>query len=550
MIITPQPPARLVLSFPFDKDTNALVSRALGAKYTGKLKKWWCHDTVLNRDTLFKLFPDLEGIEQKVTYPHVFDMPGYLMDHQKWAVEIAKDFPRWGYFYDTGTGKTLCGIEIYRMLRIKTLVLCPLEIIKEAWIDDIAQFAPGIKAASLHGIKPARLPQIVKDNDIVLLNFESFKKYRPLLEKTNISMLMIDESSKLKNNKAMVTKEVSKYAENMTHTYLFSGTPAPNSDEEYFSQIACLDPSLFGKSFYRFREIFFYPSGYGGFKWKMRPDMRQEFLDKLASISSVVNKHDVLDLPERTYNKIAVSLSPDEKKAYEQMRKDLIAEIDEEEIEANNAAVKAMKLRQVTAGFLIDENKQPHYIGKSKLTALCNLLEEIGDHQVLIWTQFIYEAEQIMKALGNKAGLINGSVPHGPRRTEALTNFKTDITPYLVAHPKTIQHGITLVNCTYAIYYSLNNSHEQHKQTKDRIYRKGQHNACTYYYLVVPGSVDEDIYQDLQRKKKNADDTTNFIKMHKRETNPRIIEKFMLSQERKKDEGKKTFIDFLRTKRI
>jgi len=188
--------------------------------------------------------------------------------------------------------------------------------------------------------------------------------------------------------------------------------------------------------------------------------------------------------------------------------------VNNKEITAQTAAVKAMKLREITSGFLIDEDSQVHSFGTSKLAALEELLDEIGKHRVIIWSQFIFEANLIAARLdkrGSAYGIMNGSTRKADR-SGIVTAFKHGDLQYLVAHPATMAHGFTLTECTYMVYFSISYSHEEHKQSMDRIFRRGQSSACTYYYLLAPASVDTVIYSALKQKKKTERAVLDYIK--------------------------------------
>ena len=70
---------------------------------------------------------------------------------------------------------------------------------------------------------------------------------------------------------------------------------------------------------------------------------------------------------------------------------------------------------------------------------------------------------------------------------------------------RSIQFGVTFVNCNTAIYYSRDFDYEAWYQSCDRIYRKGQVNQCTYLSIVAEGTIDEDIERALSRKGTAAD---------------------------------------------
>ena len=59
--------------------------------------------------------------------------------------------------------------------------------------------------------------------------------------------------------------------------------------------------------------------------------------------------------------------------------------------------------------FIIDEDKRVQDLGQSRLMELLDLLGEIGNKPVVIWTQFRHEAMQIVKALKGVETTIMGS---------------------------------------------------------------------------------------------------------------------------------------------
>ncbi|MDY7032659.1 MAG: DEAD/DEAH box helicase [Thermodesulfobacteriota bacterium] len=512
------------VSFPFDRQIVNMVGKAgLGMKWNPTHKEW-SHPLTYNFASSFiKMFPDVnidcleKYIPQKDTSTPI--LSDYLMQHQRNAALKAAKHPRYAFFHQTGTGKTITGIEIIKNKGVRALVVCPLSIIETAWMEeDINNFAPEIKAVNLWEYRKATskrkkgiLKKQVDSAQVGIINFESFKLMEKELIKMDFKTLIVDESQAAKEPKSAISKRLIVFADQVPYVYLLSGTPAPNSPLEYFCQIRMLDQGVFGSNYYSFRKKYSYQSGYGGFKWKMKKEMMPEFLEKLAQFSEVVRKEDVLDLPERTYRSREVNLSSKEMVAYKEMEANLLIEIDEEEISAANAAVKLGKLRQASSGFFYNEAKEGIQVGTSKLKELLKLLEEIGDSQVIIWTQFRYEADQISKALAEKAVVVDGSIPQG-QKIENIKDFKSGKVQYVIAHPKSMGHGQTLTNCSYSIDYSLSFSLELYEQSKDRIYRKGQKNRCTYYHLLAKNTVDATILDALSKKQKVADAILNHIR--------------------------------------
>jgi SNF2 family DNA or RNA helicase len=507
-----------------------------------------------------------------------------LMEHQKEALLIAERHPKYAFFYDTGTGKTLIGIQLIKQKQVKTLIVCPLSIIESAWIGDIEEFEPELLATTKNLWRlwktkknkngEERLEYWLNQCQIGIINFDLFRIIADRLAKYNFKMLLIDESSEINNIKAQITKKAIGYCDKYPQfVYLFSGTPAPNSELEYFSQIRALDKNLFGWNYYAFRNRFFsqvikiYNPGElyrlisngiahkyddiakeidkkildiaytkvkfdnvayaiknsignkieGWPEYHLSPYMKDVFITRLRSISVSLKKADVLDLPERTNNIRSVILFPAELSAYKTMFKNLVIEFKGYRYIAKNHLSKIMKLREITAGFILGEESE-YIIGESKLKALMELVTEIGDNQILIWGQFRKEIaciEQKFLDRGISIARIDGSVSQ-VEREKIIIEFKAGKIKNIIAHPKTLGIGHTFVNCTYMIYNSLSYSYGKHYQSMDRIYRKGQVNKCSYYYMIATDTIDQLLYDVLQRKGNVSEEILKYLKQDKK----------------------------------
>jgi SNF2 family DNA or RNA helicase len=441
-----------------------------------------------------------------------------LMDHQKTDVDRALNHnDRWLFANDTGTGKTLIGIEAIKQTGYKTLVICPLAIIERAWMDDLNTFYPGHGAVNLWRLRNSKkkLERAINDAPINIINFESFKTRLEYLVDGAYDQVLIDESSWVKNHKAQITRALTWFCDTIPKTYLFSGNPAPNSNQEYFSQARIVDSNVFGKSFYKFRHYYFYQGGYNNYQWFQKQEKIEEFQNKLAQFCSVVRKEDVLDLPPRTFNIRDVILSGKEKAAYNQMTKDLVAQLEEGEITAANAAVKTSKLRQISSGFLLNEGEVYH-LGKSKLKETLALIDEIGHKKLIIWIDFTEEGRMLQAALkkkGRKTAIINRTTKQSYKE-DAIQTFKKPSMEIdtLIAHPKSMGHGHTLTICDTMIFYSLGYSYDLYKQAIDRIYRMGTANRCSYYFMLGVKTHDHIVYTAVQRKKDAATAVLDYIR--------------------------------------
>ena len=68
----------------------------------------------------------------------------------------------------------------------------------------------------------------------------------------------------------------------------------------------------------------------------------------------------------------------------------------------------------------------------------------------------------------------------------------------MVANIKSGGSSIDLTAATYCIFFELGGSVILHKQALKRIHRGGQMEKCFFYYLLGKGTVEVNVYKDLQ----------------------------------------------------
>ena len=433
-----------------------------------------------------------------------------LFSHQKEAVKFIIERQGSGaLFMDIGTGKTLTALSIYKELlskepNLKMLVICPISLINAAWGEDIKKFTE---------YDYCNLREGATDAKIYLINYESYalERFQTLTNNLGLDMVCLDESSKIRNPKARITKTLLHNRNNFRYRIIMSGTPAPNSPEEYWSQMRFCSPVL-PESFYRFRNLYMkldrngYEAGYvhpskigeyfrKGFKYVLRDE--KKFLEEIKPYCFWAKKSECLDLPETMDVIREVTLSDSQMKVYRDMKRHMVAEIGKDIVLATVALTKLIKLRQITSGFAINTmGEATETVDNSKINELLELLDEIGKKQVIIWLQFHKEFEMLQKHIKNYTTLYSLTKD----RDQSIQDFKTNKVQYLLAHPKSGGHGLTFTNCDTMIFFSIDYSFEGIEQAKGRIHRPGQLNKCTYFYLLAKGTIDYDIKQALDKK--------------------------------------------------
>ncbi len=470
-----------------------------------------------------------------------------LFKHQESGVDfLIKNKGCGALFWDMGLGKTTAALSSFVRIRqnnvvgIKLLVFCPLSLINAAWGSDISRFFHDLKWIDCHkkGFPPGY--------DVYLCNYEMLLSKKNQLELSKIIlnnkiMCVLDESSKIKNFKAKTTKEFLRLKKNFICRVVMSATPAPNDMSEYWAQMSFVDDSLLQNNFYAFRNTYFHlsrgnqkmiPNGSfisreqareifsKGWKYDITLQKREELIKRISPRCHYAKKEECLDLPDQVDEIRLVEMGTNQKRIYKQMSRDAITEIENNDIVAQVALTKLMKLRQITSGFaLTPEGEAINIEENPKLKELLEILEQAGDKQIIIWANFHHEIRTILKSLGDKATAIYGEVSD---KDEAIEQFKTGQKQYLVAHPKSAAHGLTFVNCSIQVFFSLDYSWEGYYQAKGRIHRYGQVNKCTYIHLLCSESIDEQIYKVLLNKNSAVELVRLFLDERKESKNKRL----------------------------
>lgn len=435
-----------------------------------------------------------------------------LYQHQKNGIERGVKTPIC-LFWEMGLGKCVASLKIFESrYETRMLVLCPLPLIKSAWMHDIETWT---------SLSVCNLREEVKEADVYIANYEML--YRKFSVIKNIAdkntMLVLDESQRIRNPRSKVYKKVAKLIPLVSSVYCLSGTPAPNIELELWTQVSSVRPQVLGSNYYGFRRKFFHlqrgksvmvevPADSQvqaslfarGWKWAISKRNRDKLMRMIAPVVDWVKKEDAVDLPPKIDVIRDVYLPQHAKRVYKELVKKLVAEVNGKQIAVQVALAKLMKLREITSGFVVASDGSVVDITDTKLRVLENVLEEIGQHQVIIWAVFRRDVERIYyDLLKDKSTFIYGGLQDKVRE-ERINKFKSGDVQYLIANPLSIAHGLTFTNCHYAVYYSLDYSYENYAQSKDRIHRIGQVNKCEYIHLLADDTVDKDIYEAVKCK--------------------------------------------------
>lgn len=439
-------------------------------------------------------------------------------------------------FLEMGLGKTK--ILIDTMCRLweagkigAALVVCPKGVLHTWTTQELPRhLPPRINAVVAHwrpsanqkeqAAIDATLKQNVGALPIFVVNYDAFATKRGVAaaeaffaahERRGV-MLVLDESTAIKNPDARRTKALLRLARRATYRRIATGAPITRAPLDIWAQMAMLDDAPLGlRSYYAFRARYAVVQRRLAHGRQFSQIVGYRNLDdmqsRLQGLSTRLLKADCLDLPEKVYLRREVELTPEQQRMYASVRRAAMAELDQlTTLTAPLVITRMLRLHQIVCGiFQPDDAPEPILLPSRRIDALCEVVDEAGG-KIIVWANYRKNIEEIERALSTVHGprsvvTYYGSTPFADRQA-AVEQFQDPASPvrFFVAHPKTGGSGLTLTQGTTVVYFSNNHDLDLRAQSEDRSHRRGQGQTVTYVDLVSPGTVDEVILRALREK--------------------------------------------------
>ena len=414
---------------------------------------------------------------------------------------------------EMGTGKSLTTIAVAGRLFLdqkieRMLVVAPLSILG-VWQDEFRKFADfEYSLTVLNGSESKKIEKLrqmpTSGLQVAVINYESAWRLEKELAAWDADLVVCDEGHKIKTHNIAASKCMHRLGAKARYRMLLTGTIITNKAIDVFSPYKFLNPTVFGNSFYAFRNRYFDMVGYGNHTPILKTNMADELTRGIHSIAFRATKAECLELPETTEIVRTVELEPQAKRLYQQLVRDSYAQIKGGEITAANVLTRLLRLSQLTGGFLRgDEGNRAERVSNAKLDALSDIIDSAAQEggKLVIIARFLPEIDAITRMLKSKSieySQITGAVKD---RDEQVRRFQTDsdVTVF-VGQIATAGLGITLTAADKMVFYSLDYSMSNFEQTKARIHRVGQRNPCTYIYLIAEYTVDAKVLKALRDK--------------------------------------------------
>lgn len=222
-------------------------------------------------------------------------------------------------------------------------------------------------------------------------------------------------------------------------------------------------------------------------------------------------KEDCLDLPDKTFIDIRVDLPPWQRKLYDDMRNEMICEIqamtgEQYRIFASTALAQLTRLIQLASNPALIMEGVEGVPGKFEaLDGLVSDILSVPDRKIILWSNYVRSVEALVARL-DRFGVvaIYGGTPNEQR--QAIANrFQNDPqTRVLVANPAAAGTGFTLTSAAFTIYETLSWRYDHYAQSQDRNHRIGQDRPVTYMRLLAADTIEDAIVKTLERKSNMA----------------------------------------------
>ena len=390
----------------------------------------------------------------------------------------------------------------------KTLVIAPLRVARDTWPAEVEKWdhLSALDVSVIIGTAKERTAAVNHSAMIYVVNRENVKWLVEHYEKNGLrwdfDCIVIDELSGFKNYQSQRFKSLRKVRPFVKRWIGLTGTPTSNGLMDLWAEIGILDGGeRLGRFIGRFRDAYFKagsmnPSTGVVFSYVPRPGAEEQIYEKISDMTISMKALDYLDMPECVYVNHEVELNTQERRLYDQLKKDLIIPLEDGDIDAANAASLSNKLLQMSNGAVYDENGETRVIHQRKLEKLEDLIESANGQPVLIAYWFKHDRQRILEHL-----TACGYSPRDIRESKDIKDWNDGKIPVALIHPASAGHGLNIQSGGHIlIWFGLTWSLELYQQTNARLWRQGQKETVTIHHIVTKNTVDEDVLSALASK--------------------------------------------------
>ena len=416
------------------------------------------------------------------------------------AIRAVKDLPYAAIFHEQGLGKTKIAIDLVLLWLKSDAVDTVFIVTKKSLVENWRIEVTGHCHITPHILSGNRAQNSASLNSPVLLyvtNYETIAANAQIIKlflQTCRVGCILDESQKIKNPDAGVTRTFHDVASYFKRRIIMTGTPAANRPYDIWAQIKFLDGGeALGTNYDSFRKEMDLPTShsttadYGG--------RLSTIYQRLAQFAVRETKDTAgIHLPEKTIITHHVELPTWQMAKYAAYRDELAYEYDREGVvetdNVENILKRLLRLVQCASNPALidgDYGNEP-----AKFPLLIDMCREFTkESKVIVWTGFVENVNWLAKRLNEfNPVIIHGSLPMY-QRNQAVRAFINSSNQVLIATPGAAKEGLTLTVANHAIFFDRGFSLDDYLQAQDRIHRISQTRDCFIHNLIAKDTIDE-----------------------------------------------------------
>jgi SWI/SNF-related matrix-associated actin-dependent regulator 1 of chromatin subfamily A len=487
-----------------------------------------------------------------------------LFPHQRAGVEFLATARRALLADEPGLGKTAQAIRALKLLHDKgedifpALIVCP-NTLKKNWKREFERWWPGIDVQVIKGTATQRRAQFEHPANVYVINWESLRTHSKLAPYGSIALarcancgghdtrvtptkcevhqrelnmidfksVVADEMHRSKDPKSKQSRALWAASGDADVRFALTGTPIANNVVDMWAILHWISPEEWpSKTKWIDRMVNIMLNAFGGMMvLGVKPHMEEEFYSAIHPRMRRMLKQRVLPwLPEVLTDRRDIEMSVKQKKAYTQMRDNMIAMLSKETAEegsgdiivAPNPLTQTLRLLQLASSYAdvhVDEVTGEEKILLSepscKVDALMDDIDsgDFGDDSVAVCAvsrQLIELLSARMTKAGIEHGLITGAQDEDQRQ-KAIDDFQAGRIKWILFTAQAGGVGVTLTAARRLVMLQRPWSLVDYKQALDRVHRIGSeiHDSILITDYVTEDSLEERVIQALDTKSDN-----------------------------------------------
>jgi hypothetical protein len=461
-----------------------------------------------------------------------------LRYYQQQLVDFTMERKRVGLFVDMGLGKTLATLatvdELFKKGSLSPdkpiLVIAPKMVALDTWSREAEKWGYDIDVLINIGLTKKKREALfekarnVTKPTLLTTNPEQLEHIKTAFsDRINpFQMIIVDELSLFKSATSKRFEYLQELSERLEYFVGLTGTPAPNSLLDVWSQLVIINPNIkyeLGRTFFQYRNHFFAPDVVNPrtgvvFSWKLNPGAEEAIYQKIEPHVISMRGAGLVDIPDVTYINEYVYMDKKSKKVYDYFDKEIRKELSgldqgeqlnvqtgANEVTIANSAILKSKLLQLATGAMYDADstvseRKYTVFHDAKIEKLKELIN-VANSPVLVFYNFVSDLERIRKAIPGIAVLDTKD----KNANALIKKWNEGRIPVLLANPASTGHGLNLQDGGHIIvWFSQTWRNEVYRQANKRLHRSGQKHPVQIIHIVTKDTADEEVVPRIDEK--------------------------------------------------